>query len=313
MKIKLIIFIVLIPLIILAKKTYDPWYTGSLIAESANNVDKGQINIQPYLYYTDNYGEYRRRHHIPNTFIFQSETSFQIGITKWLDFTVDATAYYSEKEKKDSFKFGDITGSFGIQVMKEKDLTYQPSIRIKIEQSFPTGKYNNLNPNKKGIDSSGSGSYETEFQFLMSKVIYWFTNHPIAWRLNLMYTLPTNVKVKNFNTYGGGYNTKGTVKPDKIFTGIVAFEFSFTQRWVYAMDIVYIYTTKATFKGIPGTLEDGTTASNTLPSSYQLSLAPAIEYNFNENLGALGGMQFTVKGRNSMEFYSGIISVTYTF
>ena len=44
-----------------------------------------------------------------------------------------------------------------------------------------------------------------------------------------------------------------------------------------------------------------------------LSLAPAIEYNWNENLGVLGGAQFSGYGKNSANFITGQFSVVYTW
>nr|NGX33568.1 hypothetical protein [Candidatus Anoxychlamydiales bacterium] len=87
----------------------------------------------------------------------------------------------------------------------------------------------------------------------------------------------------------------------------------FTQRWVFAMDIAQTYSGKTTFKGIPGTNQDGSIASNTKKNSNQTSLAPAIEYNFSANLGMLAGAHFSLRGKNATDFKSGIISATYTF
>jgi len=311
-----LIFLFILPLFLLADKTYDPWYTGPLLACGGDNVEKGKFNVQPYLFYRDTYGIYNKawgHHSIPDTFTFQTVLYLQAGITTWLDFTLGFMSFYKEREGKDSFEIGDCSATFGLQIIKQKDLTPRPSIRIEIEQDFPTGKYKNLNPNKKGIDASGSGSYETFFNFIISKVVYWITNHPISWRINLAYTHTTNVKVSNFNTYGGGYNTKGKVNPGHVYTGIMAFEFSFTQRWVYAMDFVYTDAIKKTFKGTPGITIAGEKAINSLPSSKQFSLAPALEYNFNKNLGILGGFHFSVKGENCTEYLTGFLSVTYTF
>jgi hypothetical protein len=85
------------------------------------------------------------------------------------------------------------------------------------------------------------------------------------------------------------------------------YEFSFTQRWVFALDVVYNYNQKTTFSGRSGGSPVGG------PFSDELSLAPAIEYNVNENLGFLGGVWFSVWGRNSLDFVSGIVSFTYSF
>ena len=45
------------------------------------------------------------------------------------------------------------------------------------------------------------------------------------------------------------------------------------------------------------------------PEGWQLSLAPAIEYNFNENWGVIAGPWFTVAGKNSSAFIVGMLAI----
>jgi hypothetical protein len=79
------------------------------------------------------------------------------------------------------------------------------------------------------------------------------------------------------------------------------------------MDIAYTYSAKTTFTGSPGTTALGTPASVGGPFNEQLSLAPALEYNPNGNLGFIAGCWFSVWGKNSLDFVSGVASVTWTF
>jgi len=318
MKFKIFILILLlsIPCYNFAQRAYEPWYTGPLIASSGSNLDKGLVNIQPYLYFRNTFGEYNKawgHHSTPSTFTFKAEIDFQAGISRWLDFTFVAQSFYKKKEKKETFAVGDIGAKFGIQLLREKDFTAIPYIRLTIQEVFPTGRYNNLDPNKHVIESTGSGSFETVFNFIVMKTVYWFENHPISFRLNASYTYSTDVTVKNFNTYGGGFGTRGTVSPGDVYAGIFAFEYSLNQKWVLAMDTVYVYAKKTTFRGTPGVDFNGTTASSAQSSSNQTSLAPAIEYNVNANFGVLAGVHFSIRGNNSTKFKSAIISATYTF
>lgn len=317
MKLKLsIIFLLLIPCFIFAQRDYKPWYTGPLLALDGDNLEKGKINIQPYLYFRDANGVFNKawgHQAISSTFTFHTELDFQAGLTKWLDITFIAQSYYKDKEGEKTFEVGDTSVRLGFQLLKEEIYTAIPSIRFMLEESFPTGKYKNLNPKKLGIDSSGSGSFETIFGFLFEKEVYWFESHPINLRLNATYTYSSKARVKNFNTYGGGFNTNGKVSPGGVFSAIFAFEYSFTQRWALATDLVQVYARKTTFRGTPGTTSDGSLASNSSKSSDQTSLAPALEYNFSENLGVIVGSHFSLRGKNATDFKSGIISATYTF
>nr|NGX30574.1 hypothetical protein [Candidatus Anoxychlamydiales bacterium] len=72
------------------------------------------------------------------------------------------------------------------------------------------------------------------------------------------------------------------------------------------------YDNRSTFKGINGTIL-GFPAPVGTRSKDVLSLAPAIEYNFSQNLSLISGAWFSVRGRNTANFATGIITLTYTF
>jgi hypothetical protein len=307
------LFILLFPLIIFSqntseKKAYEPWYTGPLISTGANNIPIDQVYVQPYLYYFEFYND-----SAPKTFNFLSQMLFQAPITSWLDTTFVLSGNYAERQHKSSFQFADVSISLGFQLLKEKEFTPTPSIRIKIYENFPTGKYNNLNPNKLGTDVSGTGSFETAISFIIGKTSYWFINHPICWMIDTSYNITCWTNVKNFHRYGGGFSTKGKVKPGNSFTEDIAIEYSFNQRWVLSIEGIYDYTSKTTFKGNPGIDFLGNDAVNFGPSGQQISFAPALEYNFNIDLGIIAGMFFSVWQKNIPKFISGVISVAYGF
>ena len=95
--------------------------------------------------------------------------------------------------------------------------------------------------------------------------------------------------------------------------GIVSFEFILNQKWVLAPDNVYIHADATQFYGTLGTTAAGLPATVGTPSSEQISLAPAIEYNFSANFGIEAGCWFAAWGRNTTEFRSGVINFAYTY
>ncbi len=173
-----------------------------------------------------------------------------------------------------------------------------------IKEVIPCGKYKNLNENKLGTDSVGGGSWQTAFALVWGNLLYIGKGHFFNSRLALQYTLPAPTNVKNLNAYGGDIGTKGTVYPAQNFSVDYGLELTLTQNWVFAMDIVGAWTGKARFKG-------DSTAPNTRPASAQFSLAPAIEYNWSANIGIIFGPWFTIAGRNSAKFESGIFAFNY--
>lgn len=115
-----------------------------------------------------------------------------------------------------------------------------------------------------------------------------------------MYGAPVNVK--GINAYGGDPTTSGKVRPGNLWQGIVSFEYSLTQNWVLALDMLYSHMSRSQFTG--------TTVEPTgEPSWEQFSLAPAVEYCFSENFAINAGAWFTAAGRNSDQFASAVMSI----
>lgn len=297
-----------------AKKMFNPWYTGPLLAPSAHIIPPGNYNIQPYLFMTTNYAafdESGHSHNVPNLYQLKPVFLFQFGIISWMDGILSIQGLRNKRQGHSDMNWGDSTASLGFGLLKEGP--YAPAILLSVQESFPSGKYQHLSSHKGGVDATGSGAYQTTIGFNISKVVWWLTTHPMAFRFAQSWGIPATVHVAGYNTYGGGHGTKGKVRLGNSYSADLGYEFSFSQRWVLAMDIVYNYSQEIKFSGKHGTDSAGNPNAVGGPFSDQLSLAPALEYNVNENFGFIGGVWFTVWGRNSSDFWSGILSFTYSF
>lgn len=299
----------------IAQKMFNPWYTGPLITGSASNVSPGNVEFQPYLFLTMDHAQYnghRKSIDAPNTYIINPLALVQTGITNWWDVNIIPQAFFRWKRGAYGGDFADLPLLFGFQLMKETP--YIPKMRLLIGEVFPTGKFNHLSPSKNGLDASGAGVFATSFGFNISKVFWWSKLHPFAMRLATTYNVSDNkVSVRGFNAYGGGYGTKGKVSVGNSYSLDLGMELSLTQKWVLANDIVYIASNKSVFRGYAGVTADGLPASAGAPSSDQLSLSPAIEYNVSDTAGFIGGLWFSVTGRNSANFASLVLSYTVLF
>jgi hypothetical protein len=298
-----------------ALKLFNPWYTGPLITPSASMTPPGSVMWQPYLFFIDTYAafdENRKSITIPNRFQLQAiPVLVQTGITSTVDIQVIMSAVGNWSQDHQGGGFQDMSARIGFLIAKEQ--LYTPQAKFSIGQTFPTGKYNHLNSNGLGLDSTGAGSWQTNFSLTFGKVLFWDTLHPFNARLALGYTIATPVHVKNFNSYGGGFRTKGTVFPGNNFSADLGLELSISQPWVIALDVAYTFTNQTHFHGIHGVTSTGAPASVGGGYSDQLSLAPAIEYNFNDHNGLIAGAWFSVYGRNSSNFVSGIFSWCIVF
>ncbi len=299
----------------IAQKMFIPWYTGPLITGSASNCPPKKLNFQPYLYLTVNYDSYDGQRHTvktPNAYFISPAMVLQTGITDWLDVTVVPQAFFRWEKNEYGGNFADLPLQFGFQLYKETP--YIPNIRVIVGELFPTGKYQDLNPERLGLDATGAGAFQTTVGFIVSKVFWWFKLHPTAIRFAANCNLPNNdVTVHDYNAYGGGIGTKGEVNVGNSYNLDLGIEVSLTQKWVIATDVAYTWSSKSLFSGTPGVTSSGGIPDNGAPSSDQLSLAPAIEYNIDDSSGFIGGVWFSVTGRHSAEFVSLVLSYTKLF
>lgn len=283
-----------------AKKMFNPWYAGPLLAPSPHMVPVGLWVDQAYVFVKSAYGSYsdrRKFNGTPNTTTFNPLNLFQAGLTKWLDMTFTIQGDVNWRKGSSAAAWGDTSLAFGFSIARETPTV--PDIRFTVTESFPSGRYNRL---KEGIYGTGSGAFETQIGLIFGKIFWWEKLHPLSTRLALTYTMSAPTNVHGLSVYGGGAGTRGKVKPGDVFSADLGLEWSMTQKWVIAGDIVYTYGKATHFSGTQGAAPVGG------PLNDQLSLAPAIEYNPNSTSGLVAGPWFTVSGRNSSAFISAVLT-----
>lgn len=298
----------------LAKKMFDPWYTGPLITPSSEMMPPKVINYQPYIFVQTNYEYYDRERSaqpINNQIQLINWQIFQTGITNWMDAMIIVQGTENWQSRKNGGSFGDISLILGWPLALQTIWT--PQIKLAVKETFPSGSFNHLSKNGLALDGVGMGSYQTTISLTFSKVLFWDYVRPMNTRLYLGYTIPTTAHVGGFNTYGGGYGTRGKVRPGNNFSADLGIEWCVSQPWVLALDLVYIYNARDAFTGYSGVFSSGAPAKVGRGSNDNLSLAPALEYNWNQNLSVISGAWFSVYGRNSNCFATGLFSLTWTF
>ncbi len=291
-----------------------PWFTGPLLAPSGHVVPVGYMNLEPYVFVSDTFGEYNKHWHAESepTIIGVNPLVFlQIGLTDWMDIQIAPQLIYNHSQGRSSTHFGDLPIGFDIQLLEDKPDNWYPAIKLTLRESFPTGKYQHLNPNKHGTDESGSGSYITNIGLVIARLFHLGGIYYFNARLSNFYNIAAPVHIKGFNAYGGGFGTSGKAHPGQSLNTIIGLEITLAQHWAFALDIANLYSGKTTFSGNKGRTAAGTPAIVGDPSSDQVSLAPAIEYNFNSSVGIIAGAWFSVAGKNSAEFATGVIAINW--
>lgn len=284
-----------------------PWFTGPLLCSSAHTIPPGHVNVEPYIFFMTNTGNYDQKGNIrptPHAYTLLSENPIQVGVTKWMDFQVNPQLFYRFTQGVRSTQVGDLPLAVGFQIFNITERTLTPAMKLSLKAVLPFGKFEHLNPKKLGTDGAGTGSFLPAIGVTFSRLFPLPEPHYLGTRLNLNYTIPNSVHVKGLNVYGGAPDTNGRVYPGNVFTGDFGAEFSLTQNWVLAMDLLYVYSNKTRFSGNPGTL--GVMKS---PFYEQLSIAPALEYNWNINVGVIAGAWFTLTGKNASRFANSVIAL----
>ncbi len=296
------------------KASYEPLYAGTQLAFYSTNAAPGYLAVQPYVFVIHNSGIYNKNWSSIEHNVFTGNAlllSLETGITKFLDFTLLLEENYNTCRHHHSVLYGDTKAYLGWQVSLDKKDTWVPDTRLLLGESFPTGKYQKLNPKKSGSDVSSSGSYDTSLILVIGKTFWAFPSHPFNLNLNLYYTFSTKTHVEGFNAYGGTFDTKGVVKPgDQVIVNL-GIEASLNQCWALGTDIRYVHQNKSSFSGKKDT-PIGHTAQG-LPSSEQFSIAPCIEYSWNANLSTAFGAWVTFAGRNAPSFAGGVSNIYYYF
>ncbi len=295
-------------------RVYQPLFTGTLLTTSPNVVQGGHVDIEPYLFVNTNYGKYNANwsnEDVADLQYINPQFFAQIGLTKFMDFAITPQFFTQISGGEVTTAVGDFLLEFDFQLLHGGGKDLKPSLLLNLSTLFPVSKYRNLNPNKNGTDAIGAGTYEMAIELVFGKNFDFGGTHYFATRYAVNYSYSTPVHVTGFNTYGGGNGTFGTVYPGNGFNFFAGFEYSLTRNWVLALDVQYQHVNRNRFSGVNGVLRDGTPATSAAPSSEMFSLAPAIEYNWSEMWGLIAGVWFSVAGRNTSAFASGVVALNY--
>lgn len=292
----------------------EPWFTGPIIASFGKTIPSGHTNIEIYAFYIDNIGIYNNNW--KSTSLSGNINSVGLafishGLTNFLDVQFALPYSYNRFKHRHSNHLNDTSIELGIQLLKQNESKWLPNIRLAIQQIFPNGNFRELNPLLDGSDATGLGSYQTKFTFNFQHLIHLSELHYLRTRLALSYTYAANAELRGVSAYGGRMDTLGGIQPGNLKSFNLAEELTLTQNWVAVMEAYLVQRQATHFHGNPGTNPNGSLAQVGSAALAQITLAPAIEYNFSDNMGLIAGPWFSVKGKNSFQFISYVIALNY--
>jgi len=284
-----------------------PWFTGPLFTPSARVVPAEHFNIEPYCTWVVNTGAYDNDGKVVSAPRYNQITSqlvCKVGLIDRVDFSLNAQSSYNWLGNLSATGFRDLSVGFDFQLIEDsKD---GMPLRLAVYEIFPTGRYENLKPRLLGVDSIGSGSYATHLGLSTSRLFHFEDNRYLNARCTVLTILYAPASVHGLNSYGGDPTTHGTIHPGFNYAVLLGAEYTLTDNWVLALDIINGWSSKSTFKG-------DTIFPVGLRAGSNFSVAPAIEYNWSKTIGVIVGGWCSFAGCNSPQFVgcSGAINVYF--
>ncbi|KTD23681.1 hypothetical protein E3983_06595 [Legionella israelensis] len=288
-----------------------PWFTGPLLAPAGHIIPTGHTNVEIYGIHTENDGIFNRHGkliHTPTNSSTILNPLLSHGLSDYVDIQISVPYTYNSNLGEHSNGFTDNSVILGFQLLEQKNSRWRPDLRVSLNEILPAGKYDQLNPGRNGTDAKGLGSYQTSIGFHFQHLLPVFKTHYLRTRLSLNHIYASKVKIHGLSTYGGAVNTNGRIRPGNFSSIDLAGEFTLTQHWVAVMEGFAAYRQGTQFKGFRGTTATGMPASIGHGTVQFISLAPAIEYNFNANYGIIAGVWFDLKGKETVKFVSPMVA-----
>ncbi|WP_419418826.1 hypothetical protein ACNVED_09710 [Legionella sp. D16C41] len=290
----------------------SPWYTGPLLAPAGHTIPKGHTNLEPYAFFTDNDGVYTRHWrltHIPHSESIVGLPVITQGIADKFDIQYTLPYTYNEQQGRHYDHISDISMILGYQALEQGKTKWRPDLRVTVQEIFPSGKFEDLKPFYKGTDASGLGSYQTGFNLNFQHLLQLTELNYLRTRLSIGFLTGTDVRIHGITSYGGVANTDGKINPGNLFNVDLAWELNLTQNWVAVMEGYYASRDGTRFRGFSGSNSNGTAVNLGHQNLAEISLAPAIEYNFNQNVGIIGGYWFSITGKDATDFKSVVVAL----
>ena len=283
-----------------------PWWTGSLLSTSAETMAVRHWLVEPFLTnstVTHAFDSHGRLQNVPSVERTSAGVFVMYGLADGISIGAVPRAQLREHDALHSgtgTTMGDITTMLQIG-LRARDLgSWLPAVSLLIAETLPTGRFDHLSSSPQ--QASGSGVYRTDVALYAQSLFHTPGNHPLRARINLTYSTFGIAKVYDVSVYGTPRRFRGRVDPGPGFAADTSLELSLSPRWVLALDVFHAHQGSVSIRGavIPPFGGSGTAEPFALTGSASSNwiLAPAIERNFNSNVGVITGIELTTSGRN---------------
>jgi hypothetical protein len=295
-------------------------FTGPLLTPNPQTLPQGVFVVEPYLmqYKSESYYDSKGNEQTSRPGVRQWQTLIPMfyGVTNRFQVQASLGAAHAMSGGSSTSGWGITDTTVGAQYLLLAPGADKkgPAVSVNYSHRFPTGKYDQLDENP--LNALGNGANVDTFSLMAQQYVWMPNGRPLRLRAVASYGLPSSgVDVKGANAYASGVpqDFRGSARLGNSFGISTSAEYSISPQWVLAMDLAYNRTGSSVMKGGFGSGDSATFLERRNPSRNVYSLAPAVEYNFNDRFGLIGGVQFSFAGRNNDSFITPMAAFNMAF
>lgn len=293
-------------------------FTGPLLTSNPQNLPAGTWLVEPYLIhnsssdaYNDQWDRYAKDE---GTGQWLTIVPVFYGVTDRLQLQLTAGVARTDSagSHTDGLGITDTTVSAQYMFMAPDKSRNTPAVSVKYSHQFPTGPHDRLGSNP--FNGTGNGASTDTFSLLAQQYVWFANGRPLRLRAAISYTLPpSQVDLNGTSVYGTPQDFHGRVRLGSSLGISTGAEYSIDSKWVLALDVAYNRVYASQLRGVQTVGTRLIALESRTPTSQVVSLAPAVEYNFNDRFGVIGGVQFSATGRNSDAFVTPQVALNMVF
>ncbi|SEV91225.1 hypothetical protein [Luteibacter sp. 329MFSha] len=290
-------------------------FTGPLVTPAVNSMPAGMVNIEPYLIHTNTRGSYTnagdRKERDPTVRQWQLAVpmSYALTDTSFVQLTLNASRTSGDGLHTDGMRMGDTSVRFQQRLRAPDADGGGLVLAIAAAQRLPTGAYHHLDTNP--LNGTGNGAMRTTLAFGAQQLHWLDDGHALRWRAQLAWSpSPGRINVRDGSVYGTSRGFRGYARLGQAWNASVAAEYVLDPRWVLVGEAIW---NRSGAVDVVGATAEGPRTARRLAPSQEFSLAPAVEYHFSPTVGLIGGVQFTVAGRNTADYVAPQVALNMVF
>ena len=290
----------------------DAWWTGPLLANTAATLPQGHFAGETYVYdgaTTGRYDTSGRWQGAAHSDGYGSQSFVTYGLTD--RFTVAAIPRLSydrigRGQSSTEVGFGDFTLMGQYKLNQFHEGSWLPTSSIAVAETFPTGRYDRLD---RPADGFGGGAYTTQLSWYNQTYFWAPTGRIIRARLDFTWSTSARTPIEGVSVFGTPAGFRGAGKPGEGLLSILAFEYNVSRHWVAAVDFA---DNRFASTSVDGAVAGATWRANSGWGDVRF-VAPAVEYNWNGNVGLIVGARVPVGGRNTSTGVTPVAALNYAF